>query len=83
MVDSSASDRFSEATETLQSVLKDSRMKGKPVAVFANKQDQEGAISAEHLRQELGLEEPMGDVPTLTHVVICLGIDVNSQVLHA
>jgi len=57
MVDASASDRMSEAKEVLQGVLEDSKMKGKPVVVYANKQDQCGALSNNQLRQQLGIEE--------------------------
>ena len=70
MVDASASDRMSEAKEVLHVVLEDSKMKGKPVVVFANKQDQTGALSSDLLRQQLGLEETTAVDSVNPHIVI-------------
>ena len=45
VVDASSVPHLEEARETLKGVLQDNRMAGKPLLVFANKQDQDGAIN--------------------------------------
>eukprot|EP00960_Hanusia_phi_P052255 761356-Hanusia_phi.AAC.2 len=55
VVDAAAPDRFEEAKETLDKTLESEGIPGKPVLIFANKQDLEGCISAHELSQKLGM----------------------------
>lgn len=56
MVDASCGDRLDEAREALNKVATHDRMMGKPMLIFANKQDSQGALKADQLRQKLHLE---------------------------
>jgi hypothetical protein len=55
VVDAAALDRFEESKEALISTLESEGITGKPVLVFANKQDLDGAASAPDLTKVLGL----------------------------
>jgi hypothetical protein len=55
VVDAAAQDRFEESKEALISTLESEGITGKPVLVFANKQDLDGAASAPDLTKVLGL----------------------------
>jgi small GTP-binding protein len=55
VVDSSDRDRFAKAKSYLHRVLQDKDLKDAPVLIMANKQDIDGAISAENLFEELDL----------------------------
>ena len=50
-------DRLEEAKEALANVVQHEKMEGKPLLVFANKRDKEGAIDEVELRVRLGLEQ--------------------------
>mmetsp|Transcript_1848 Transcript_1848/g.5596 ORF Transcript_1848/g.5596 Transcript_1848/m.5596 type:complete len:288 (-) Transcript_1848:83-946(-) len=55
VVDAAAPERFEEAKETLDKTLESEGIPGKPVLIFANKQDLDGCISAHELSQKLGM----------------------------
>lgn len=57
VVDASSVDRLEEAKEALANVVQHEKVEGKPLLVFANKQDKEGAIDEAELRARLGLEQ--------------------------
>ena len=48
-------DRLEEAREALRQVVEDERVAGKPLLVFANKQDKEGALDENEIRNRLGI----------------------------
>lgn len=56
VVDSADSKRAEEAREALLETIRDPRLSGKPVAVFANKQDLPGARSEVEVAKALGLD---------------------------
>lgn len=56
VVDSNDVIRVSEAREELQEILKEERLKGAALLVFANKQDLPNAMSASELTEKLGLQ---------------------------
>ena len=56
-MDAANQERFEEAKETLALTLASEGITGKPVLVFANKQDLDGCISAADLSREMGLLE--------------------------
>lgn len=60
VVDSNDVSRVSEAREELQDILKEERLKGAALLVFANKQDLPNAMSASELTEKLGLEFTSG-----------------------
>ncbi|XRB00170.1 ADP-ribosylation factor-like protein 13B [Pycnococcus provasolii] len=68
VVDAANKDRFDEAREVLHATLKDDYMSGKPLLIFANKQDLEGAASSAALAEALKLPS-VADVRF--HVVEC------------
>lgn len=76
MVDAAALDRFDEVKDSLIGILQDEKMKGKPVLIFANKQDLGGAIADISLCQELGLSAFLEDNAELARVVRIMCIDV-------
>ena len=55
VVDAADRERFEEAKETLAMTLESEGIGGKPVLVFANKQDLDGAADAKELSEQLGL----------------------------
>ena len=55
MVDASSVNRLEEAKEALANVVQNEKMEGKPLLVFANKQDKEGAVDEAELRTRLEL----------------------------
>lgn len=57
MVDSSSSDRFSESANALRGVMNHDRVMGKPLLVFANKQDLDGACTEAQITTALTLGE--------------------------
>ena len=69
MVDASSMDRVAEAKEALSNVLNDERMVGKPLLIFANKQDKEGAIDESELVAKLELDRLLGENQELSSVV--------------
>ena len=62
-------DRVAEAKEALSNVLNDERMVGKPLLIFANKQDKEGAIDESELVAKLELDRLLGENQELSSVV--------------
>ena len=69
VVDAADKARFDEAREALHTALEDKRLAGKPVLVFANKQDVGGAATTAELATALELNS-VGDVPI--HVQACV-----------
>ena len=60
VVDAADEERMELAREMLEKVMKDERIEGKPVLIFANKQDLPGALSAAELAQKLRLSDKGG-----------------------
>nr|XP_033799998.1 ADP-ribosylation factor-like [Geotrypetes seraphini] len=60
VVDSSDSERFSEAKEELKAILEDVEMKGVPFVILANKHDLPGARRPQELVEELELRKQRG-----------------------
>lgn len=54
-VDSSDVDRLIECRNVLNEIFKDPRVKGKPLVVFANKQDRENALDEKDISKKLDL----------------------------
>ena len=57
VVDSADRARLADCKAELQVLLQQERLAGASLLVFANKQDIEGALTAEQIRAELGLDE--------------------------
>jgi len=57
VVDAADEERLELAREMLDKVMKDERIEGKPILIFANKQDLPGALGAAELSERLGLNE--------------------------
>ena len=57
VVDSADRARLQDCKAELQELMQQERLAGASLLVFANKQDIEGALTAEQIRQELGLDE--------------------------
>merc|ERR1719465_250507 len=57
VVDSADRARLRDCKAELQVLLQQERLAGASLLVFANKQDIEGALTAEQIREELGLDE--------------------------
>ena len=69
MVDSGDVNRLAEAKDTLISIVQHDKMKGKPLLVFANKQDKEEPGSEDQVTQELNLRATLGEHFALSRVV--------------
>lgn len=69
MVDASAVSRLGEAKEALNTVIEHGKMNGKPLLILANKQDCDGAIGGDQLRDQLDLNSILGDHRKLSCVV--------------
>ena len=57
VVDAADGTRIEEARNALHEAFSDCRIQGKPLLVFANKQDKEGAMPASEVVEKLGLTE--------------------------
>ena len=57
MLDCADEDRFQEARKEFLKIVNNTDMKGAPVLVFANKQDQKHAMKATHVPNILGLDK--------------------------
>lgn len=57
VVDSADRARLQDCKAELQVLLQQERLAGASLLVFANKQDIEGALTAEQIREELGLDQ--------------------------
>lgn len=55
-VDSSNTDRVEEAESVLKDIFSDPKVSGKPILVFANKQDKKGALGETVIKEKLKLE---------------------------
>jgi ADP-ribosylation factor-like protein 13B len=60
VVDAADEERLELAREMLDKVMKDERIEGKPILIFANKQDLPGALGAAELSEKLGLSHAHG-----------------------
>jgi ADP-ribosylation factor-like protein 13B len=60
VVDAADEERMELAREMLEKVMKDERIEGKPILIFANKQDLPGALGAAELAQKLRLSDKGG-----------------------
>ena len=60
MVDASSPTRLDEAKQVLSDVLQEEKVMGKPLLILANKQDMNGAMSPEQIRDGLGIESLLG-----------------------
>ncbi len=61
VVDASSADRLEEAREGLQAVMRDERVAGKPLLVFANKQDRDGALGESEIKSGLEMDQIGGE----------------------
>ena len=61
MVDSGSTDRLDEAKEVFSSIAQHEKIKGKPLLIFANKQDLEEAVDDDTVAQRLDLDALLGD----------------------
>jgi len=57
VLDCADEDRFHEARKEFQKIVNNTDMKGSPILVFANKQDQKHAVKATHVPNILGLDK--------------------------
>ena len=69
VVDASSPERLDEVRQILSGVLQDERVTGKPLLIFANKQDREGALSVEEVCTRLELDTMLGEHRQNTQVV--------------
>ena len=60
-MDASSQERLDEARQVLSGVLQDEQMVGKPLLIFANKQDQEGALDDTEISNRLELDALLGE----------------------
>ena len=61
VVDSSSVDRLEEAKEAFSTITRHEKIKGKPLLIFANKQDLEGAINEDAIAQHLDVDTLLGE----------------------
>ncbi len=61
VVDASSADRLEEAKEGLQAVMRDERVAGKPLLIFANKQDRDGALGESEIKSGLEMDQIGGE----------------------
>jgi|AntAceMinimDraft_5_1070358.scaffolds.fasta_scaffold48158_1 small GTP-binding protein len=71
VVDSAAEDRLHECREVFAETLRDPHLSGKPIVVFANKQDLPGAKSAAAIAEGLGLTTLQN---ARHHIVTCTAL---------
>ena len=69
MVDSGSVDRLDEAKEVFSTITQHEKVRGKPVLIFANKQDQEEAIADDTVACSLDLDALLGNNRVNSNVV--------------
>ncbi len=69
VVDSGSADRLHEAKEVFSAVAQHEKIKGKPLLVFANKQDLDKVIDDGAIAHRLDLDALLGDSRVNTSVV--------------
>ena len=69
VVDSGSVDRLDEAKETFSSVAQHEKVHGKPLLVFANKQDLDDALDGGTIANHLDLDAVLGDSRVNSSVV--------------
>jgi ADP-ribosylation factor-like protein 13B len=74
VVDASDRERLVESKEILINVIRDSRIAGKPLLIYANKQDHEGAMTDMELFRFLDLEQVSQGSIDQCRVVSCSAI---------
>lgn len=74
VVDSSATERVNECKEELHRLLQDDRIKGKPIIIFANKQDAENAADEIKTCNVLDLENALGENRNCCRVEPCTAL---------
>lgn len=72
VVDGSATLRLNEAKESLLGILQNEKMTGKPVLIFANKQDTDGALTDRHVWLGLGLAKALEESQQQLVQVVCV-----------
>lgn len=70
LVDSADPERFAEAKQELDALLKIEQLHHIPFLILGNKIDAPGAVSEEVLRQQLGLFQTTGKVDGLSLLII-------------
>lgn len=60
-MDSGSVDRLVEAKEVFSTIMQHEKIKGKPLLIFANKQDLDEAIDDNAVAQHLDLDTLLGD----------------------
>lgn len=61
VVDSGSADRLDEAREVFSAIAHHEKIKGKPMLIFANKQDLDEAIDGGAIAHHLDLDTVLGD----------------------
>ena len=69
MVDASSINRLNEAKEALSKIVQHERMRGKPLLIFANKQDCSTALGEGQISEQLDLDGILGEYRKSTRVV--------------
>lgn len=70
VIDASDADRIDEAVESAKEVLNNSKVEGKPVLFYLNKQDLENPLSAAELALKLGLDTDSGKNKIVTSTAL-------------
>ena len=70
VVDSGSTDRLDEAKEVFSAVAQHEKIKGKPLLIFANKQDLEETVDDDAIAQHLDLDSLLGDNRENSSVVL-------------
>eukprot|EP00605_Chrysophyceae_sp_TOSAG23-4_P000703 GSChrysophyteH1.ASY1.ANO1.787.1 assembled CDS len=76
VVDSSDTDRMAEAKTVFDSSLSHDFVQGKPLLVIGTKQDKEGAVGEEDIKQNFALN----DILTETNVTVCKAVGEAEEV---
>ncbi|XP_077977080.1 uncharacterized protein LOC144432691 [Glandiceps talaboti] len=71
VIDAADQDRLDESKETLKMLLSNPKVKGKPLLVLANKQDQEGALDEIDICEQLSLEDMVNESRSPCRVETC------------
>ena len=72
MIDSNALNRLGESKEVLSGIVRHEKMRGKPLLIFANKQDSNSAISDHQINEQLDIQAILGEHKHLSNVVCTL-----------
>lgn len=79
VIDSSGPDRMAENREVLKNLLKEEKVKGKPILILANKQDKDDAMDKNKILEDLRIERLVNESQSVCSVKTCTATAIRGK----